>query len=56
MWEDEDDEGVEVAIAGRNRLRKLRQTEEETVVSGMKLCNGTSCNQFACLVVNTLCV
>ncbi len=34
VWEDEEDEAVEVNIAGRNRLRKLRQTEEETVVTG----------------------
>lgn len=27
---------MEVNIAGRNRLRKLRQTEEETLVSGTK--------------------
>lgn len=35
VWEDEDDEEVQVNIAGRNRLRKLRQTEEETVVTGI---------------------
>lgn len=34
VWEDEEDETVEVNIAGRNRLRKLRQTEEETVLTG----------------------
>lgn len=36
VWEDDEDEAVEVNIAGRNRLRKLRQTEEETLVSGTK--------------------
>ena len=34
MWADEDDEKVEVNIAGRDRLRKLRQTEDDASISG----------------------
>ena len=34
MWEDEDDERVEVNIAGRSRLRKLRQAEDEAILRG----------------------
>lgn len=34
VWEDPDDADVEVAVAGRPRLRKLRHTEDETVLSG----------------------
>lgn len=33
-WEDPDDEMEEVDIAGRDRLRKLRQAEDETTVTG----------------------
>lgn len=33
-WEDEDDEGVQVDIAGKDRLRKLRKGPEERAVSG----------------------
>ena len=34
VWEDPDDADVEVAVAGRPRLRKLRHTEDEAVLSG----------------------
>ena len=34
VWADEDDEKVEVNIAGRDRLRKLRQTEDDASISG----------------------
>ncbi len=34
VWADEDDEKVEVNIAGQDRLRKLRQTEEDASISG----------------------
>jgi hypothetical protein len=40
VWEDPDDAAVEVAVAGRPRLRKLRHTEEETVLSGGPLAGG----------------
>ena len=33
-WVDEDDEQVEVDLSSQNRLRKLRQAQSETVVSG----------------------
>lgn len=33
-WVDEDDEEIEVDLTSQNRLRKLRQTQGETVVSG----------------------
>ncbi|RKP07748.1 WD40-repeat-containing domain protein [Thamnocephalis sphaerospora] len=33
-WEDEDDVQLRVSLTDRNRLRKLRQTEEETAVAG----------------------
>jgi hypothetical protein len=33
-WEDEDDEGVVVDLAGRNRLRKLRRAPDEDTVTG----------------------
>ncbi|KAK4128745.1 WD40 repeat-like protein [Parathielavia appendiculata] len=33
-WEDSDDERLTVSLAGATRLRKLRQTEAEDVVSG----------------------
>ena len=35
MWADEDDEKVEVNIAGRDRLRKLRQAEDDALISGL---------------------
>ena len=38
VWADEDDEKVEVNIAGRDRLRKLRQTEEDASISGSTSC------------------
>eukprot|EP00898_Chlorokybus_atmophyticus_P004567 jgi/Chlat1/5110/Chrsp33S05116 len=34
VWSDEADEEAIFNVAGRNRLRKLRQTEEESIVSG----------------------
>lgn len=34
VWDDPDDALVEVNVASRNRLRKLRQAEEEVVLSG----------------------
>lgn len=34
VWADEDDEKVEVNIAGRDRLRKLRQAEDDASISG----------------------
>lgn len=37
VWEDPDDAGLEVAVAGRPRLRKLRHSEEESVLSGKAL-------------------
>ncbi|PGH00815.1 U3 small nucleolar RNA-associated protein 18 [Blastomyces parvus] len=33
-WEDSDDERITVSLAGNNRLRKLRLTEEDDVVTG----------------------
>lgn len=33
-WEDEDDAAVVVAVASKSRLRKLRQTEEESELAG----------------------
>jgi hypothetical protein len=37
VWDDPDDALVEVNVASRNRLRKLRQAEEEILLSGMQL-------------------
>ena len=34
VWEDLDDEGIAVPIAEKGRLRKLRQSEDEVVLSG----------------------
>ena len=34
VWADEDDEQVQVDIAGRDRLRKLRQAEDDASISG----------------------
>lgn len=34
VWEDPADAEKQVEVAGRNRLRKLRQTEEEQHLSG----------------------
>lgn len=34
VWDDPDDAGVEVAVAGRPRLRKLRHNEDEAMLSG----------------------
>lgn len=42
VWEDPDDAEVEVAVAGRPRLRKLRHTEDEAVLSGEYLVNGSA--------------
>ena len=36
-WVDEDDAEEQINIAGRARLRKLRQTEEEAVLTGVAL-------------------
>ncbi|KAJ1495376.1 hypothetical protein T484DRAFT_1875982, partial [Baffinella frigidus] len=36
-WDDADDVEVRVDVAGRDRLRKLRATEDETVLSGSEL-------------------
>ncbi|KAK2740239.1 hypothetical protein FQN55_008965 [Onygenales sp. PD_40] len=33
-WEDSDDDRINVSLAGNNRLRKLRVTEEDDLVSG----------------------
>jgi len=33
-WEDPDEEGIEVAVASKDRLRKLRQEEHETTLGG----------------------
>jgi len=33
-WEDEDDADVEVSLAGTNRLRKLREDEDDDIVDG----------------------
>ena len=38
VWADEDDEKVEVNIAGRDRLRKLRQAEDDASISGFLTC------------------
>jgi hypothetical protein len=38
VWEDEEDEALEVNITGQDRLRKLRQSEEEAVLSGVPAC------------------
>jgi hypothetical protein len=39
VWADEDDEKVQVNIAGRDRLRKLRQAEDDALISGfLSLC------------------
>ena len=35
VWADEDDEQVQVDIAGRDRLRKLRQAEDDASISGI---------------------
>lgn len=35
-WRDEDDDDVEVDIANKDRLRKLRRTEEEEKISGVE--------------------
>lgn len=35
VWVDEDDERVAVNIAGRSRLRKLREAENEALVPGL---------------------
>ncbi|KAK9830432.1 hypothetical protein WJX72_011741 [[Myrmecia] bisecta] len=35
-WEDADDATVEVNVASRNRLRKLRQSEEEVALAGVE--------------------
>ena len=40
-WVDPDDEGVRVPIAGRSRLRKLRRTEDEAVLSGIDACSAS---------------
>ena len=34
VWEDEDDEGLRVDVAGKSRLRKLRHAEEDAVLGG----------------------
>ena len=34
VWKDEDDEEVEVDLNEKSRLRKLKETEGETVVTG----------------------
>jgi U3 small nucleolar RNA-associated protein 18 len=34
VWEDEDDEEIDVDLTSANRLRKLQKTEGETVISG----------------------
>ena len=38
MWEDPSDAVMHVNIAGRNRLRKLRQKEDDAVLTGVCLC------------------
>ena len=35
VWADEDDEQLQVDIAGRDRLRKLRQAEDDASISGI---------------------
>lgn len=35
VWADEDDEQVQVDIAGQDRLRKLRQAEDDASISGI---------------------
>ena len=35
VWDDPDDENLRVDISKVSRLRKLRATEEDTVISGM---------------------
>ena len=37
VWEDPDDLTAQIDIANQPRLRKLRQTEQDTVVSGLPL-------------------
>ncbi|KJZ78407.1 hypothetical protein HIM_02445 [Hirsutella minnesotensis 3608] len=39
-WEDSDDDRLAVSLAGATRLRKLRITEAEDVVSGTEYCRG----------------
>ena len=34
VWQDSDDEDIQVAVASRNMLRKLREQEDEVVLSG----------------------
>ena len=42
VWADPEDAITEVEVAGRNRLRKLRQSEEEEKLSGEQLYNETT--------------
>ncbi len=48
VWEDRDDLAVEVSISSRNRLRKLRQEEGETALSG-EFRKKTDCSGAYCL-------
>ena len=34
VWHDDDDENLSIDLAGKDRLRKLRKSEEETLISG----------------------
>jgi hypothetical protein len=34
VWHDDDDENLNIDLAGKDRLRKLRKSEEETLISG----------------------
>lgn len=33
-WQDSDDENITVSLKSKNRLKKLRATEEEDIISG----------------------
>lgn len=33
-WQDSDDENITVSLKSKNRLKKLRTTEEEDIISG----------------------
>lgn len=54
VWEDPEDEAVEVDIAAINRLRKLRASEAETLLTGKtcRLCEVTRI--FSAMAINRI--